>query len=70
MLTSSPGAFGTEGPYLVVRPEAAESGWARHMPLPERFHVFVEATGGLRCDHRLRLGWAEILRWHYRLTPP
>lgn len=68
-LTSPPGPFGSDGAYLVVRPDAAEQGWVRRVPLPEQFHVFVDAAGDLRCDHQLRLGTAEILRLHYRIRP-
>lgn len=69
LLTSPPGRFGADGAYLVVRPEAAANGWARRVPLPEQFRVFVDDRGDLRCDHRLCLGTAEILRLHYRLLP-
>lgn len=69
-LTSPSGAFGEEGAYLVVRPDAAGSGWARRVPLPERFHVFADEDGTARCDHQLRLGPVEILRLHYRLAIP
>lgn len=69
LLTSPPGPFGAPGAYLVVRPEAAAHGWARRVPLPEQFRVFVDDRGDLRCDHRLCLGTAEILRLHYRLLP-
>lgn len=68
-LVSPRGPFGREGAYLVVRPDRRPSGWARRAPLPERFDVFVDAHGELRCDHQLRLGRAEILRLHYRLRP-
>lgn len=66
-LTSPPGAFGQDGAYLVVRPDAGDHGWARRVPLPERFDVFVDPAGELRCDHRLHLHRAEVLRLHYRL---
>jgi hypothetical protein len=71
-LLSPHGAFGGEGAYLVVRPERAAVGWVRRVPLPERFDVYVDARGELRCDHRLCLGPAELLRLHYRMRrdPP
>ncbi|MDP8927624.1 MAG: hypothetical protein M3O70_03360 [Actinomycetota bacterium] len=68
LLTSPSGRFGDDGAYLVVRPDASDRGWARRIPLPERFHVFVDDDQQLRCDHELRLGPVEILRLHYRLT--
>jgi len=68
-LKSPRGAFGSEGAYLVVRPAGASRGWTRRVPLPEQFDVFVDARGELRCDHRLCLGNAEILRLHYRMRP-
>ena len=70
LLTSSGGIFGADGAYLVVRPEGARHGWARRAPLPERFHVFVDDEGQLRCDHQLAFAGAEILRLHYRLAAP
>jgi hypothetical protein len=68
-LTSPHGTFGSEGAYLVVRPAGASHGWARRIPLPEQFDVFVDARGELRCDHQLCFGDAEILRLHYRMRP-
>ena len=67
-LTSPRGRFGEDGAYLVVRPLGAEHGWARRVPLPERFDLFLDDLGELRCDHQLQLWRAEVLRLHYRLT--
>lgn len=66
-LTSPQGRFGEDGAYLVVWPAGQDHGWARRVPLPERFDVFVDAAGDLRCDHQLRFHRAEVLRLHYRL---
>ncbi|MFA9444954.1 hypothetical protein [Egicoccus sp. AB-alg6-2] len=66
-LASPRGDFGEDGAYLVVRPAGSDRGWARRIPLPERFEVFVDASGVVRCDHQLRLHGAEVLRLHYRL---
>lgn len=66
-LWSTAGAFGEDGAYLVVRPDAGEHAWVRRVPLHEHFHVFVDPDGILRCDHELRLGRAEVLHLHYRL---
>jgi hypothetical protein len=74
VLTSPAGRFGDDGAYLVVRSGAGSQGgarrsqgWARRIPLPERFVLFTDADGVLRCDHHLALGRGEILRLHYRL---
>ena len=67
VLSSGPGRFGDDGAYLVVRPDAADHGWARRVPLHERFALSVGPDGSVRCDHRLDLGPAEVLRLRYRL---
>lgn len=67
VLSSGPGRFGDDGPYLVVRPEGADSGWARRVPLHERFALSAGPDGSVRCDHRLALGPLEVLRLRYRL---
>lgn len=69
VLRSPTGAFGDDGAYLVVRPDAGDRAWVRRVPLPERFRVFVDADGVLRCDHELRLRRLPVLRLHYRLDP-
>lgn len=68
VLSSPAGEFGDDGAYLIVRPGTGTRGWARRIPLPERFELFEDADGVLRCDHRLALGRREILRLHYRLA--
>lgn len=65
-LVSPAGPFGSEGAYLIVRPAAAAMGWARRVPLPEVFELSTDIHGDVRCDHRLCLGSAEVLRLHYR----
>lgn len=67
VLSSPAGEFGDDGAYLIVRPNARSQGWARRIPLPERFELFTDADGVVRCDHHLHLGRREILRLHYRL---
>ena len=67
VLTSPSGRFGTDGAYLLVRPGAGTRGWARRIPLPERFELFTDDDGVLRCDHHLHLGRWKILQLHYRL---
>lgn len=66
VLSSGAGDFGDDGAYLVVRPESGASGWARRVPLPETFTLFLD-HGVLRCDHQLYFGRPEVLRLHYRL---
>lgn len=67
-LVSHGGAFGDEGAYLVVRRPDSSTGWARRVPLPETFRVFVDDEGDVRTDHELRLWNAPVLRLHYRLS--
>lgn len=67
VLQSVSGEFGDDGAYLLVRPDGGRHAWARRVPLPERFELSVDGEGVLRCDHRLDLGRAEVLRLHYRL---
>lgn len=69
VLSSRPGRFGDDGAYLVVRPDGADYGWARRVPLHERFALSAGPEGSVRCDHRLDLGPLEVLRLHYRLQP-
>jgi hypothetical protein len=67
VLRSGPGRFGEDGAYLVVRPDSTAHGWARRVPLHERFVLSAEPDGTVRCDHRLDLGACEVLRLRYRL---
>ncbi|GGI04955.1 hypothetical protein [Egicoccus halophilus] len=67
VLSSKRGRFGEDGAYLVVRPGAADQGWARRVPLHERFALSAGRDGSVRCDHRLDLGPLELLRLRYRL---
>lgn len=67
LLSSGPGRFGDDGAYLVVRPEVANHGWARRVPLHERFALSAGPASAVRCDHRLDLGSLELLRLRYRL---
>lgn len=72
VLSSGPGRFGEDGAYLLVRPQSADRGWARRVPLHERFSLDAAPDGSVRCLHRIDLGPAEALRLHYRLRhePP
>jgi hypothetical protein len=66
-LRSTPGDFGTEGTYLIVR-DGPSHGAVRRVPIHEEFRVFVDDDGILRTDHALHLGRAPVIRFHYRLT--
>ena len=67
ILTSPLGRFGEEGAYLIVAQPDRHGGWARRVPLAERFVVWVDDDGILRTDHSLNLWRLPILRLHYRL---
>jgi len=67
VLSSPAGEFGKDGAYLVVRPGGRSQGWARRIPLPERFVWFTDPDGVLRCEHHLAFGRWEVLRLHYRV---
>lgn len=70
LLTSGRGGWGQDGAYLVVQPAGEPTGWARRIPVHERFHVQLDDEGVLRTDHDLRLGSMPVLRLHYRLSAP
>ena len=67
ILSSPVGSFGSDGAYLVVARPDRKSGWARRVPLAERFVLFVDDEGVLRTDHELNLNRVPLLRLHYRL---
>jgi hypothetical protein len=69
LLTSAQGRWGDDGAYLVVQPHGRARGWARRIPVHERFRVFVDGDGVLRTDHRIDLWRLPVLRLHYRLDP-
>jgi len=65
-LVSDGSLWGEPGAYLVVR-GPGPTAWARRVPLPERFEVYVDDEGVLRADHHLRfLKWG-VLQMHYRI---
>jgi hypothetical protein len=68
VLFSSPGAFGRDGTYVVVRDDV-RGAHATRVPIHERFHVYRDHRGVLRTDHELRLLRALVVRLHYRLEP-
>jgi hypothetical protein len=70
-LSSSPGAFGADGAYVVVRDPRDGSGpvHAARAPIHETFRVYVDGEGVLRTDHELRMFRATAVRLHYKLEP-
>ncbi|WP_330474698.1 hypothetical protein [Terrabacter sp. C0L_2] len=65
-LDSPPGAFGSDGAYVVVRGSGRDH--ASRAPIHERFRVYVDDEGVLRTDHDLRMWSATAVRLHYKLT--
>lgn len=68
LLGSKRGVFGDNGAYIVVVDDQ-HGAHAMRVPLHEAFRVFVDSEGVLRTDHLLRLGRANVVRLHYRMTP-
>jgi hypothetical protein len=64
-LTSPVGKFGEDGAYVVVEDRGT---YGARAPIREKFHVYLDADGVLRTDHRLWLLSAPVVRLHYRLT--
>ena len=69
LLTSPSARFGDNGAYLVVAEPDGLVGWARRIPLAERFEVWVDSDGVARTDHALDLWQVPIIRLHYRMDP-
>ncbi len=67
-LQSSGGAFGEPGFYRLL--EVDEDHWkVVHLrSLKERFEVYCDENGELRCDHRVRFMGLPMLSLHYRMT--
>ena len=64
-LVSNGQTWGEVGAYLVV--DHGDRKWARRVPLPEQFDIYVDDEGVLRADHRLEFWAWPVLRMHYRL---
>lgn len=64
-LDSTGRRWGEDGCYCVV--ESGGGTHAAHVPLLERFRVYVDDEGVLRCDHEMRLWSARVVALHYRL---
>jgi hypothetical protein len=61
--------FGDPGFYRTLELDT-ERLKVRHMKtLRERFDVYTDEDGVLRCDHEVRFGGMAILRLHYRIRP-
>jgi len=69
-LESKGSAFGDVGFYRV---QAASKGrvrvW-RIRSLVERFRLYVDDFGALRCDHTVRFLGLPVLSLHYKISPP
>jgi hypothetical protein len=67
LLTSPLAEFGDYGAYLIVAQPDGVMGWARRVPLAERFEVWIDADGVARTDHALDLWHVPVVRLHYRM---
>jgi hypothetical protein len=67
ILDSSGTRFGDPGFYRLhaPRPERVRVWHVRS--LKEKFHVYVDAEGTLRCDHAVRFLGLPVLRLHYKI---
>jgi hypothetical protein len=66
-LESSGAAFGGPGFYRVLEIDDEHIKVMRLRSLRERFTVFTDADGALRCDHVVRYLGMTMLRLHYRM---
>ena len=66
-LDSSGARFGDAGFYRVQRMGGALKVW-RIKTLTERFCVFTDPDGTLRCDHGVRFLGLPVLHLHYKLV--
>lgn len=67
VLVSPLGEFGDPGAYLVVGGPDEKSGWARRVPIAERFDIGAAGESELYTDHSIRLWGIPIIRFSYRL---
>jgi hypothetical protein len=68
-LTSSGRCFGDAGFYRILELDGERIKVRRLATLREYFTVYRDASGELRCDHRVRFLGFPILRLHYRMRP-
>jgi hypothetical protein len=69
ILESSGSAFGDPGFYRILEIDAEHLKVKHLRSLRERFTVFTDADGVLRCDHVVRYLGMTMLRLHYRMRP-
>ncbi len=67
ILNSSGHRFGDPGFYRLDAREAERLRVWHIRSLKERFHVFVDGEGTLRCDHSVRFLGLPVLRLHYKM---
>lgn len=68
-LDSTGRRFGDAGFYRVQSDRRGRLRAWRITTLIERFAVFTDEQGDLRCDHSVRFLWLPVLHLHYRLEP-
>lgn len=66
-LTSSGSGFGDVGFYRVQRIDAERMRVWRIRTLREHFRLYVDKSGTLRCDHRIRFLGLPVLQLHFRM---
>jgi hypothetical protein len=70
VLVSSGSAFGGPGFYRTLEIDDRHLVVRQLRSLRERFTVFTDGAGTLRCDHVVRFLGMTILRLHYRMRRP
>jgi hypothetical protein len=68
VLDSSGRAFGGAGFYRVQARDADRVRVWRVRTLRERFHLYVDDAGVLRCDHTIRFLGMPVLALHYKMS--
>jgi len=68
VLDSGGRGFGGAGFYRVQRRDAERVRVWRIATLKEHFRVYVDPTGALRCDHRIRFLGMPVLSLHYKMS--
>lgn len=67
VLDSSGGRFGGSGFYRVQARDPERVRVWRVRTLGERFRMYVDAKGDVRCDHAVRFLGLPVLGLHYRI---
>ncbi len=67
ILDSSGTQFGDPGFYRLHAPRPDRVRVWHVRSLKEKFHVYVDAEGTLRCDHAVRFLGLPVLRLHYKI---